>query len=356
LKATIAVIPGDGIGPEIVNEAMKVLRRVAQKFGHELSFVKVIAGGAAVDECGLPLPEDSVKACRESGAVLLGAVGGPKWDALPPALRPEQALLSLRKSLGLFANIRPCVLIPGAFAASPLRREISETGFDFVIVRELTGGIYFGSRGMEKDSSGRLRAFDEMVYTESEIERIVKTAFLLSRTRKKKVTSVDKANVLATSRLWRSVVEKVARDFPDVAYRHMLVDTCSMRLVQNPSEFDVIVTENMFGDILSDEGSALTGSIGLIPSMSIGEEGPGLFEPIHGSAPDIAGTNTANPTATVLSCALLLKHLGLFAEGTAVEEAIQRTRQEGYATPDVFSPGKILVSCEKMGDLFSERI
>jgi 3-isopropylmalate dehydrogenase len=318
MRAVIAVLPGDGIGPEVVAEATKVLAAVAAKFGHEFVLREALIGGIAIDRTGTALPADTLEMCRAADAVLLGAVGGPKWDDPRAKVRPEQGLLAIRKGLGLYANLRPVTVNPKLLRASPLREDLL-IGVDLVVVRELTGGIYFGDKIREKD-----RAVDVCVYTEGEVERIVRAAGKLARGRRKKLTSVDKANVLETSRLWREVTERVVKaEFPDLTLSNMLVDACAMHLIRRPADFDVIVTENMFGDILTDEASMLAGSMGMLPSASLGEGTRGLYEPIHGSAPDIAGKGVANPYATILSVAMLLRHsLGLEKEAAAVEAAV----------------------------------
>ncbi len=335
MKATIVLLPGDGIGPEVVAETRRLLEAVAQKFGHEFSFDEELIGGAAIDETGEPLPAATVAACRGADAVLLGAVGGPKWDDPLAKVRPEQGLLGIRKELGLFANLRPVVLWPELAGASPLRPERLD-GVDLLIVRELTGGLYFGEPRRREPCDGGERAIDTLVYTDAEIRRIVRLGFELARGRKKRLTSVDKANVLESSRLWRQVATEVASEFPDVELEHQLVDSCAMRLVTSAADFDVVVTENMFGDILSDEASVLTGSLGLLPSASLGEGRKGLYEPVHGSAPDIAGRGVANPFATMMSGAMLLRHsLGLEAEAAAVEKAVGAALSAGARTPDL---------------------
>ncbi|MGI6005520.1 MAG: 3-isopropylmalate dehydrogenase, partial [Christensenellales bacterium] len=332
MKYTVAVIEGDGIGPEIVSAAMRALEAVGEKFGHRFDFKKVLAGGAAIDQTGEPLPDEAVQTCLESDSVLLGAVGGPKWDTLPGHLRPERALLGLRKALGLYANIRPARLLDELRDACPLRRDIADKGFDMVIVRELTGGIYFGERGRRSGENGE-EAFDTECYSEMEIERIGRIAFDMARERRKQVISVDKANVLVSSRLWREVMHRLAAEYPDVAYSDMLVDNAAMQLVKDPAQFDVMVTSNMFGDILSDEASQITGSIGLLPSASLGEGKRGLYEPIHGSAPDIAGQDKANPIATVLCAAMMLRNaFSLHQEADHLEEAVFRALQKGLRT------------------------
>jgi 3-isopropylmalate dehydrogenase len=351
VEAKITLLHGDGIGPEVVAEGCKVLEAVGRRFGHTFHFTPALAGGIAIDQTGNPLPDESLAACKAADAVLLGAVGGPKWDDPRAAVRPEQGLLRVRKELGLFANIRPVKQFPALSAASPLRQEVV-TGVDLVIVRELTGGLYFGKpQGREETPDGRA-AVDTMRYTEGEIRRLMRVAFDLARGRRKKLTSVDKANVLATSRLWREVAHEVARDHPDVEYQDMLVDACAMHLLRRPTDFDVLAMENTFGDIISDEASMLTGSLGMLPSASLGSEGPGLFEPIHGSAPDIAGRGIANPLATILSVAMLLREgLKLPEEAAAVEGSVEQVLRDGHRTADLAGPDERRVSTSEMGDL-----
>jgi 3-isopropylmalate dehydrogenase len=335
MNATIALLPGDGIGPEVVAEARRVLEAVAAAGGHRLSFSEHLLGGCAIDATGTALPDDTLAACRAADAVLLGAVGGPKWDDPQAKVRPEQGLLGLRRALGLYANLRPVKVQPLLADASPLRPE-RLAGVDMLILRELTGGLYFGEPRLRETVDGVTRAVDTLEYTDVEIRRIVRLAFELARGRRKQVTSVDKANVLESSRLWRQVATEVAADFPDVTLEHQLVDSCAMRLVTHAAGFDVIVTENMFGDILSDEASVLTGSLGMLPSASLGQGSVGLYEPIHGSAPDIAGQGKANPLATILSAAMLLRHsLGLEAEAAAVERAVDAALASGARTADM---------------------
>jgi len=345
---TIAVIEGDGIGPEITAAGLQVLEAVGKKYGFGFTFNKVLAGGRAIDEVGVPLPEESVKTCLESDSVLLGAVGGPKWDTLPGHLRPEKALLGVRKALGLYANLRPARLLPELKEACPLRADIADKGFDMVIVRELTGGMYFGESGRRLSAGGE-EAFDTECYSVMEIERIGVIAFELARSRRKNLISIDKANVLESSRLWREVMHKLSERYPDVQYSDMLVDNAAMQLIKNPAQFDVVVTSNMFGDILSDEASQITGSIGLLPSASLGETKRGLYEPIHGSAPDIAGQNKANPIATILSCAMMLR-LSLDQPQAAqdIEDAVSRVLSKGLRTADIAKPGEKTLSCTEM--------
>jgi len=335
MNATIVVLPGDGIGPEVTSEAVAVLQAVAGKYGHHFVFTEYPFGGAAIDRAGVPVTAETLAACTESSAVLLGAVGGPRWDAVKPDIRPEAGLLKLRKHLGVFANLRPVHPHPLLAAASPLKEHLLKN-VDLLVVRELTGGLYFGTPRGTREERGITIATDTLSYSSTEIERVVRLAFTLARSRRKKVTSVDKANVLESSRLWRATASAVAREFPDVALEHMLVDTAAMRLIASPASFDVVVTENMFGDILTDEASVLTGSLGLLPSASIGERGPGLYEPIHGSAPDIAGRGIANPVGTILSAAMLLRYsLRLHAEADVVERAVEKTIEARICTPDL---------------------
>ena len=351
MKINLAVISGDGIGPEIVKEAMLTLEAVGQKFGHTFYFDEVQAGGNAIDKTGEPLPKSTVERCLKSDSVLLGAVGGPKWETLPGHLRPERALLGLRSALKLYSNLRPAILHSALKSACPLKDSISQGGFDLMIVRELTGGIYFGQRGRETGANGE-EAFDTERYSEEEIARIGRVAFETARKRKGKVTSVDKANVLESSRLWREVIHRVAKEYPEVELNDMLVDNAAMQLVRNPRQFDVIVTSNLFGDILSDEASMLTGSIGMLPSASLGEGTRGLYEPIHGSAPDIAGQGKANPIATILSCAMMLRlSFDLQKEAIAVEDAVTKALNAGYRTPDIHTDecGR-LVNTHEMGE------
>ncbi|MBQ4346865.1 MAG: 3-isopropylmalate dehydrogenase [Firmicutes bacterium] len=352
----IALIPGDGIGPEIVSEAVKVLNAVAARFGHEFEYTEVYMGGCAYDKFGSPLPEESIEACLASDSVLLGAVGGPKYDSLPKEMRPETGLLGIRKAMGLYSNLRPAKLFPQLADASPLKPEIVEKGIDLLVVRELIGGVYFGEHKTE-EVNGEKQATDIMSYSEHEIERIGRIAFETARKRRSNVISVDKANVLDTSRLWRAVMERMAAEYPDVKYENMLVDNCAMQLVKNPAQFDVLVTENMFGDILSDEASMITGSIGMIPSSSLGEGSRGLYEPIHGSAPDIAGKNFANPIGTILAAAMMLKYsFDMDKEAQAIENAVSAVLDEGFRTPDIYSEGTKRVLCNEMGDLIANKI
>ena len=360
MKLKLAVIPGDGIGPEIVREARKALDQTARKFGHEIEYTELLMGGASIDVHGVPLTDETIAAAKAADAVLMGSIGGnaatSPWYQLPPDRRPEAGLLKLRKSLGLFANLRPAILYKELRHACPLRESISEKGFDMMIMRELTGGLYFGERKTE-EIDGVLTAVDTLVYNENEIRRIAKKAFDIAGKRRKKVCSVDKANVLDSSRLWRKIVEEVARDYPDIELSHMLVDNCAMQLVKDPSQFDVILTENMFGDILSDEASMVTGSIGMLASASLNDTKFGLYEPSGGSAPDIAGQDIANPIATVLSAAMLLRYsFDLDKEADAIEADVQQVLTEGYRTGDIMSEGCTRVGTQKMGDLIAERI
>lgn len=357
MEATITVLPGDGIGPEVVAEALKTLDAVSTAFGHSFRRHEALLGGAAIDATGTALPDETVQRCKASDAVLLGAVGGPKWDDPQARVRPEQGLLAIRKTLGLFANLRPVRIYPQLIDASPLRPERLH-GVDMVVVRELTGGIYFGEKGRDRQADGQESAYDECVYTTGEIERVVRTAAQIARGRRGKLLSVDKANVLETSRLWRSTVQRLmAAEFPDIQLEHMLVDACAMHLLRRPSDFDVVVTENMFGDILTDEASMLVGSMGMLPSASLGNGTLGLYEPIHGSAPDIAGQGKANPMATILSMAMLLRHsLGLEREARAVETAVEAALAAGVVTADVASPAQTPQSTSAVGDYIASQI
>lgn len=360
MELHITCIPGDGIGPEIVAEAKKVLERVAECYGHKMYFEDILMGGASIDVHGVPLTEEAVARAKAADAVLMGSIGGDTttspWYQLPPNLRPEAGLLAIRKALGLFANLRPAVLYDELAAACPLKKEISGEGFDLIIVRELTGGLYFGERKTIEENGIR-KAIDTLTYDEKEIRRIAVKGFEIAMKRRKKVTSVDKANVLDSSRLWRKVVEEVAKDYPEVELEHMLVDNCAMQLVKNPAQFDVILTENMFGDILSDEASMVTGSIGMLASASLNDTKFGLYEPSHGSAPDIAGQDLANPIATVLSAAMMLRYsFDMDREADAIERAVRQVLAEGYRTGDIMSEGCTRVGCRAMGDLLAERI
>ncbi len=351
MKKNIVVLAGDGIGPEITGAAVEVLRRVAEKYGHEFAFDYKDMGGCAIDRFGVPLPGETVDACKKADGVLLGAVGGPKWDAQPADNRPEKGLLGIRSALGLYANLRPAVIYPELADASPLKPSVLERGVDVMVVRELIGGIYFGPRAVSEDGQS---AYDTEVYSVGEVRRIAKVAFDLAMTRRKKVTSVDKANVLLSSRLWRRTVTEVARDYPEVELNHIYVDNAAMQLVRDPSQFDVLLCPNMFGDILSDEASQITGSIGMLPSSSLGTCKAGLFEPIHGSAPDIAGQDIANPSATVLAAAMMLDNMELHDEARAVEKAVGGVIAAGYRTPDMGAGRR--VGCREMGRLIADAI
>lgn len=360
MNYNIAVIPGDGIGPEIIGEARKVLDKVGSVYDHEFQYTEVLMGGISIDTHGVPLTDEALETAKKSDSVLLGAVGGDvgnsKWYDVAPNLRPEAGLLSIRKGLNLFANIRPAYLYKELAAACPLKEEIIGDGFDMVIMRELTGGLYFGERST-KEVDGVLTAVDTLTYNENEVRRIAVKAFDIAMKRRKQVISVDKANVLDSSRLWRKVVEEVAKDYPEVALSHMLVDNCAMQLVMNPGQFDVILTENMFGDILSDEASMITGSIGMLSSASMNESKFGMYEPSHGSAPDIAGKNIANPIATILSAAMMLRYsFDLDKEAKSMEKAVEAVLKEGYRTADIFSEGCKKVSTTEMGNLIAEWI
>ncbi len=360
MELHITCIPGDGIGPEIVTEAKKVLERVADVYGHKMVFEDILMGGASIDVHGVPLTEEAITKAKAADAVLMGSIGGDTttspWYQLPPDRRPEAGLLGIRKALNLFANLRPAVLYDELAGACPLKAEIIGDGFDMLIMRELTGGLYFGERRTVEENGVR-KAIDTLTYDENEIRRIAVKGFDIARKRRRKVTSVDKANVLDSSRLWRKVVEEVARDYPDVTLEHMLVDNCAMQLVKDPAQFDVILTENMFGDILSDEASMVTGSIGMLASASLNDSRFGLYEPSHGSAPDIAGQDIANPIATVLSAAMMLRYsFDLDQEADAIETAVKQVLKEGYRTGDIMAPGCRKVGCSEMGSLLAERI
>ena len=349
MEYRIGLLRGDGIGPEIVDSAVRVLEAVGKKYGHSFVFTPYLIGGAAIDACGEPLPRETVEGCLASDSVLLGAVGGPKWDSLPGNVRPEKALLGIRAAMGLFTNLRPAKLYPALAGECPLRADIVANGFDLMIVRELTGGIYFGERGMREGKYGE-EAYDTECYSRMEIERIGRVAFETARKRGKKLCSIDKANVLDTSRLWRKIMHELAEEYPDVTLSDMLVDNAAMQLVRNPAQFDVVVTSNMFGDILSDEASQITGSIGMLPSASLGESTRGLYEPIHGSAPDIAGKHLANPIATILSAAMMLLHsFGLAAEHDAIVAAVDTVLNAGYRTADL-SHGAPYLTTEEITD------
>ena len=356
MNKTIAVIRGDGIGPEIVGETLGVLDAVAVKFGHTFTYKEALMGGCAIDAFGVPLPDSSLETCLNSDSVLLGAVGGPQWDAQPSANRPERGLLKLREAMGLYTNVRPARMFSDLSAACPLRSDIAAKGIDFVVVRELIGGMYFG-RHTTAEVNGELKAEDICSYSEHEIRRVAHVAFQMARKRRKRVTSIDKANVLETSRLWRKTVTAVAEEYPDVELLHMYVDNAAMQIVRDPSQFDVIVTENLFGDILSDEASQITGSIGMIPSSSMGEGTRGMYEPIHGSAPDIAGQDKANPIGTVLAAAMMLRYsFDMAAEADAVEAAVDAVLREGWRCGDIMQGGGKLAGCREMGRLIREHI
>lgn len=357
MKKIICLLPGDGIGPEILAEGVKVLKAAAEKFSHDFVFDTALIGGAAIDGAGDPLPEETVRKCRAADAVFLAAVGGPKWDALAPEKRPEKGLLRIRKELALFANLRPAMLLPELAGACLLRADIAAKGLDLMVVRELTGDIYFGEPRGQELRDGLRTGYNTMVYNEEEIRRIATVAFETARKRRGKVCSVEKSNVLETSRLWKEVVLETHRQYADVELTHMYVDNAAMQLVRDPSQFDVILTGNIFGDILSDEASVITGSLGMLPSASMGATGPGLFEPIHGSAPDIAGQNKANPLATILSGAMMLR-LGfdMGKEADAIEAAVRKTLADGFRTGDIMEPGKTLLGCKEMGDKVVERL
>ncbi len=356
MEYRLAVIPGDGIGPDVVEQTLRVLDKVGEKFGHTFHYQKVLAGGCAIDATGACLPQETIDVCKQADAVLLGAVGGWKWDNLPGDQRPERALLGLRKALGLFANLRPALLFEQLADASPLKPEILAGGLDIVVVRELTGGIYFGEKGFRDTDLGPA-AYDVEQYAEEEVRRIAKVAFDMAMKRNKHVTSVDKANVLESSRLWRRVVAEVGKDYPEVTLDNLYVDNAAMQLVRNPRQFDVIVTSNIFGDILSDEASQITGSIGMLPSASLAQGNFGMYEPVHGSAPDIAGQDKANPMATILSAAMMLRYtFGLSQEADAVENAVKAVLDQGCRTPDLFAGEGTLVGTAEMGRRIAEAI
>lgn len=360
MKLNITCIPGDGIGPEIVTEAKKVLNKVASVYGHEMIFKDILMGGASIDVHGVPLTDEAIADAKAADAVLMGSIGGntttSPWYQLPPDKRPEAGLLKIRKELNLFANLRPAILYGELADACPLKKEISDAGFDMMIMRELTGGLYFGERHTIEENGVR-KAIDTLTYDEKEIRRIAIKGFDIAMKRRKKVTSVDKANVLDSSRLWRKVVEEVAADYPEVTLEHMLVDNCAMQLVKDPAQFDVILTENMFGDILSDEASMVTGSIGMLASASLNDTKFGLYEPSHGSAPDIAGQDIANPIATVLSAAMMLRYsFDLDKEADAIENAVKSILKKGYRTQDIMSEGCVRVGCKETGDLLANEI
>lgn len=352
MKKTIAVLPGDGIGPEVTDAAVKVLQSIAMRYGHTFHLKHALIGGSAVDAHSNPLPDETIETCEASDAILLGAVGGSKWDGNPAHLRPEKGLLNIRKHFDLFANIRPVKAIPALLGSSPLKEEVAKE-VDMVIVRELTSGLYFGEPKQRNEKA----AVDTLVYTRKEIERIVEQAFQIARGRKGKVTSVDKANVLETSKLWREVVEERKAGYPDVEVEHMLVDSAAMKLITDPRSFDVVVTENMFGDILSDEASVITGSLGMLPSASVRSDGFGLYEPVHGSAPDIVGQNKANPSAAILSAAMMLKHsFGMHSEAAAIEEAVMSVLEDGYCTGDLSACGNKVVTTDRFVEKVIEEL
>ncbi len=354
MQANIVTLPGDYIGPEIIAQAVKVLQAVAVQYGHTFHFDERRLGGASIDEFGVPLTEETLAACNAADAVLMGSVGGPKWDGVEASRRPEKGLLALRKGMQVFANLRPCTIHPQLAGACPLRPDIISEPIDIMILRELTGDIYFGKRWRSED---RKAATDEMAYSEMEVERLARIGFEMAKKRRGKLCSVDKANVLECSRLWRETVAKVAKDYPEVEVSYMYVDNAAMQLILRPSQFDVMITGNLFGDILSDESAAIAGSLGMMPSASLGSGTRGLYEPIHGSAPDIAGRDIANPLGTILSGALLLRHsLGLEDEARAIERAVEQVLDEGYRTGDIFSEGCTRVGCTQMGDLVAARI
>lgn len=352
----IAVIPGDGIGPEVIAETIKVLDKIGVEFGHSFKYEYLLAGGCAIDEKGTPLPDETLEACKNSDSILLGAVGGPKWDIPTAKIRPEQALLGLRGGLNLYCNLRPALLYAPLKEASPLKSSIIGDGIDILVVRELTGGIYFGERGVE-EVNGVKSAYDTERYDVNEVKRIAKIGFESAMKRNKNLTSVDKANILESSRLWRGVVDEMAKDYPEVKVSHLYIDNAAMQLVRDPKQFDVIVTSNMFGDILSDEASMITGSIGMLPSASLGEGTLGMYEPIHGSAPDIAGKGIANPLATILSCAMMLRYsFNLEEEAALIEKAVVSVLEDGYRTGDIMSDGMKLVGTVKVSELVLSKL
>ncbi|QAT50183.1 3-isopropylmalate dehydrogenase [Caproiciproducens sp. NJN-50] len=357
MEKTIVLFRGDGIGPEIVDGAVTVLKRVEEKFGHRFRMEPALLGGASIDDCGKPLTEETIAVCKQADAVLLGAVGGPKWDPIPAEKRPERGLLGIRKALGLYANLRPAYLYKELSGACPLKEDRVAEGIDLMMVRELTGGIYFGKRETVTKENGKRSAVDRMEYSEEEIERIGEIAFKQAMMRRKKLVSVDKANVLDTSRLWRNVMHRLSGQYPEVEYRDQLVDSAAMQLVSDPGQFDVIVTENMFGDILSDEASMAAGSIGMLPSASLGDGTRGLYEPIHGSAPDIAGQDAANPLATILSAAMMLRiSFKMDEEARAVEAAVQSALSSGCRTRDIAAQGQAVIGCRRMSQIVAEAV
>ncbi|SDY43040.1 3-isopropylmalate dehydrogenase [Tindallia californiensis] len=350
MKKKIAVIPGDGIGPEVMKQTLRILCFIEEKFHHEFEMEECFAGGVAIDKEGTPLPDHTLKTCENADAILLGAVGGPKWDHLEGTDRPERALLTIRKELGFFANLRPAMLFPAMKDACPLKPSLIEKGLDLMVVRELTGGIYFGEQKTFTDKAGKKSAYDTMFYHEDEIRRIVRIAFEIASKRKRKLLSVDKANVLESSRLWRKTIIQEAKNYPDICLEHMYIDNAAMQLIRDPNQFDVIVTGNMFGDILSDEASMITGSIGLLPSASLDADQKGMYEPIHGSAPDIAGQNKANPLAMILSAAMMFKNsFDLTREADMIESAVEKVLDEGYRTADIYSENTVMLTTEEMG-------
>ncbi len=352
----ITVLPGDGIGPDIISEALDILKVIGQNYGHRFDITEADLGGIAIDKHGIPLPQATIDACKSSDAVLLGAVGGPKWDTVAGDKRPEAGLLGIRAALGLYANLRPAIIYSALKDASPLKSEIISNGIDIMVIRELTGGIYFGKRGRLETEGGEA-AYDTEMYNRAEIERIARVGFKTAMKRGKKLMSVDKANVLESSRLWRQVVEEVAKEYPEVSLSHMYVDNAAMQLVRNPAQFDVVLTSNIFGDILSDEASMITGSIGMLPSASLGATKLGLYEPIHGSAPDIAGQDKANPIATILSVAMMLRYsLNLSEEAAAIEKAVVNVLNKGYRTGDIASAGTTVVGTKEMGRVIREEL
>ena len=356
MDKNIAVIRGDGIGPEIMEQAVSVLEKIAKKYNHKFTYTEVTMGGCAIDKFGEPLPDSELEKCKNADSVLLGAVGGSKWDSVPGHLRPEKGLLKLRSGMGVYSNNRPAKIWKKLSSASPLKESIVEKGIDFIIVRELIGGIYFGKHETIQQD-GEMCAIDELIYRESEIERIARIGFETARKRNKKLCSVEKSNVLDSSRLWKSVVTRLSEEFPDVELSHMLVDNCAMQIIKDPSQFDVIVTENMFGDILSDEASQITGSIGMIPSSSLGSDTRGVYEPIHGSAPDIAGKDLANPIGMILSAAMMLRFsFDMADEADAIETAVSKVLDMGYRTADIMQIGCTQVGCREMGKLIIENI
>ncbi len=357
MNKKICVMPGDGIGPEITKQALLVLEAIGKKFGHSFEIDEALIGGIAIDTDGVPLPQATIDKCKQADAVILGAVGGEKWDTIDPAIRPERGLLGIRKELALFANLRPAVLFPELAGACLLRPDIVKDGLDIMVIRELTGGIYFGKPAGVEVRDGKRVGYNTMIYDEDEVRRIAKVGFETAMKRTKRLCSVEKANVLDVSRLWREVMLEVAKDYPEVELTHMYVDNAAMQLVRNPNQFDTIVTGNLFGDILSDEAAVITGSIGMLPSASMGAEGPALYEPIHGSAPDIAGKNVANPLATILSISMMLRYsFNLEAEAKCIDDAVQKVLQDDYRTQDIMEEGKKLVSTTEMGELVVKNI